>query len=228
MHQADFQMTVAGFDSCIVFPNCKSLHCYPPFKGPAQFWESDNLHRHSIPLFSIQLHTPARNSAVTACQLSLRSILPFKKIHWWFHGLLCYVRCVPFATGVRGQANLWNSKVLHNDVRASVRWGLRVTPWHLTCIKEVKRWSFFCLLLMSSSAKGWLLQKVPTACLIFSSGPLNCEERKAEHVDDYMTSDQWWFIASERSSHRARLVHLPWYLHMHVHLCQGLDWYSNK
>lgn len=40
-----------------------------------------------------------------------------------------------------------------------------------TCMKEVKRWSFFCRDLMSSRAKGWLLQKVPTACLIFSSSP---------------------------------------------------------
>lgn len=53
----------------------------------------------------------------------------------------------------------------------------RVTSWQqtvlvdsfLTCMNKVNLWSFFCLLLMSSSADGWLLQKVPTALFIFSS-----------------------------------------------------------
>lgn len=39
-------------------------------------------------------------------------------------------------------------------------------------MKVWNRWSFFCRLLMSSRAKGWLLQKVPTACFIFSSSSL--------------------------------------------------------
>lgn len=44
----------------------------------------------------------------------------------------------------------------------------------LTCMNKENLWSFFCLLLMSSSADGWLLQKVPTALFIFSSSsPLN-------------------------------------------------------
>lgn len=44
-------------------------------------------------------------------------------------------------------------------------------------MNEVKRESFFCLVLMISRAKGWLLQKVPAACLIFSSStPLNCNQ----------------------------------------------------
>lgn len=48
----------------------------------------------------------------------------------------------------------------------------------LTCRKRLNRWSFFCLVLMSSSADGWLLQKVPTLILIFSSSsPLNCSQQ---------------------------------------------------
>lgn len=38
-------------------------------------------------------------------------------------------------------------------------------------MNDAKRESFFCLVLMISRAKGWLLQKVPAACLIFSSSP---------------------------------------------------------
>lgn len=40
-----------------------------------------------------------------------------------------------------------------------------------TCTNDAKRESFFCLVLMISREKGWLLQKVPAACLIFSSSP---------------------------------------------------------
>lgn len=48
----------------------------------------------------------------------------------------------------------------------------------LTCMNKVNLWSFFCLLLMSSSADGWLLQKVPTALFIFSSSsPLNWNQQ---------------------------------------------------
>lgn len=44
----------------------------------------------------------------------------------------------------------------------------------LTRMNIENLWSFFFLLLMSSSADGWLLQKVPTALFIFSSSsPLN-------------------------------------------------------
>lgn len=39
----------------------------------------------------------------------------------------------------------------------------------LTCMKRENLWSFFFLFLMSSSADGRLLQKVPTALFIFSS-----------------------------------------------------------
>lgn len=49
-----------------------------------------------------------------------------------------------------------------------------------TWMKEVNLESFFCLVLMISRANGWLLQKVPTACLIFSSSsPLNCNHPSA-------------------------------------------------
>lgn len=63
----------------------------------------------------------------------------------------------------------WNAPnicIIHSSCGPAVR----KESWP-TCMKEVKRWSFFCRDLMSSRAKGWLLQKVPTACLIFSSSP---------------------------------------------------------
>lgn len=51
----------------------------------------------------------------------------------------------------------------------------RLSLWcFLTCMNKLNLWSFFCLVLMSSSADGWLQQKVPTALFIFSSSsPLN-------------------------------------------------------
>lgn len=49
-----------------------------------------------------------------------------------------------------------------------------------TWMNEVNLESFFCLVLMISRAKGWLLQNVPTACLIFSSPPLNCNRPNAK------------------------------------------------
>lgn len=53
------------------------------------------------------------------------------------------------------------------------------SPAALTCMNKWNLWSFFFLVLMSSRADGWLLQKVPTACLIFSSSsPLNWNQHK--------------------------------------------------
>lgn len=53
-----------------------------------------------------------------------------------------------------------------------------------TWMKEAKRESFFCLVLMISRAKGWLLQKVPTACLIFSSSPPpNCDHATRDRTE---------------------------------------------
>lgn len=47
-----------------------------------------------------------------------------------------------------------------------------------TCTKVWKRESFFWRDLMTSRAKGWLLQKVAVACFSFSSaGPLNCARK---------------------------------------------------
>lgn len=49
-------------------------------------------------------------------------------------------------------------------------------------MNDAKRESFFCFVLMISREKGWLLQKVPVACLIFSSSPLLNYKHPAEDM----------------------------------------------
>lgn len=71
--------------------------------------------------------------------------------------------------------------------------------WHcpnswakLTCTKVWKRESFFCRDLITSKAKGWLLQKVAAACFRFSSpGPLNCAKKPTESSLDTNKPGMW-------------------------------------
>ena len=67
-----------------------------------------------------------------------------------------------------------------------------------TSMKEENRASFFCRVLMSSRAKGWLLQKVPTARLIFSSSPpLNYKTNPNTHRGESPRRPHWVKASAE-------------------------------
>ena len=75
-----------------------------------------------------------------------------------------------------------------------------------TWMNEVNLESFFCLVLMISRAKGWLLQNVPTACLIFSSPPLNCNHHTQDGTESRRTEQRHQTLGRSRSGG----VWLPW------------------
>jgi len=75
----------------------------------------------------------------------------------------------------------------------------------LACTKVWKRESFFWRDLMTSRAKGWLLQNVAVACFSFSSaGPLNCARKPRKPNLDRLKVSMCHF--QQTYSHLAELI----------------------